>query len=201
MLQQVLDPNVAYLLLVAGMLMAILALFSPGTGLLEAGALFALTLAGFGILGLSVNVWALIILIVSVAAFGAALRFRRHWIFLAASLLALIGGSIFLFAAEDGSPAVNPILAVVTSVMALGILWIVGKKGLEAVTLRPTHDLARLVGKIGEARTNIREEGTVYIDGEEWTARSSGSIPLGSKVRVVGRDGLTLIVEPYRTDG
>lgn len=200
MLQQVLDPNVAYLLLVAGMLMAILALFSPGTGLLELGALFALTLAGFGILSLTVNVWALLILIVSVVAFGAALRFQRHWIFLVVSFFTLIGGSIFIFVAQDGSPAVDPVLAVITSIMALGILWIVGKKGLEAVTLRPSHDLASLVGKIGEARTNIREEGTVYIDGEEWTARSTGPIRLGSKVRVIGRDGLTLIVEPYRAD-
>ena len=196
MLEQVLDPNVAYLLLVGGLLLAILALFSPGTGLLELGALFALTLAGFGIVNLLVNFWALILLVVSVLAFGAALRFQRHWIFLVMALLALIAGSIFLFRSGDGSPALNPILAVVTSVMALGILWVVFTKGIEAISRQPAHDLADLVGKVGEARTNIREEGTVYIAGEEWTARSTRLILLGSKVRVVARDGLTLIVEP-----
>ncbi|HZW03069.1 MAG TPA: NfeD family protein, partial [Anaerolineaceae bacterium] len=100
------------------------------------------------------------------------------------------------FRSGDGSPALNPILAVVTSVMALGILWVVFTKGIEAISRQPAHDLADLVGKVGEARTNIREEGTVYIAGEEWTARSTRLILLGSKVRVVARDGLTLIVEP-----
>ena len=43
------DPNVAYLLLVGGFLLAILALFAPGTGLLELGAMAMLVLAGFSI--------------------------------------------------------------------------------------------------------------------------------------------------------
>ena len=33
-----LDPNVAYLLLVVGTVLAIMALFAPGTGVLEVGA-------------------------------------------------------------------------------------------------------------------------------------------------------------------
>ncbi len=40
------DPNVAYLLLVVGIVLVIMALFAPGTGVLEIGALFVLFLAG-----------------------------------------------------------------------------------------------------------------------------------------------------------
>ena len=46
------DPNVAYLLLVIGLIVAILALFAPGTGVLEVGAIFMLFLAGYGIFNL-----------------------------------------------------------------------------------------------------------------------------------------------------
>ena len=42
-----LDPNVAYLILVIGVILGMLALFTPGTGLLEIGALFTIFLAGY----------------------------------------------------------------------------------------------------------------------------------------------------------
>ena len=43
-----LNPNVAYLFLVAGFSLALMAVLTPGTGLLEIGALFVLLLAGWG---------------------------------------------------------------------------------------------------------------------------------------------------------
>ena len=52
------------------------------------------------------------------------------------------------------------------------------------------------MGKIGEARTAIHQEGSVLIDSELWSARSQESIPAGEHVRVVKRDGFTLEVEP-----
>ena len=54
-----LNPNVFYLLLVAGVLLAIMALFSPGTGVLELGAFFVLLLAGWGVYKLPIHLWAL----------------------------------------------------------------------------------------------------------------------------------------------
>jgi len=103
-----LDPNVAYVMLVGGFLLAILALFSPGTGLLELGALFMLALAGYGVANLPINVWALIVLLVGVFPFMLALRRSRQWAWLIPTLVALVVGSIFLFSSADGSPAVNP---------------------------------------------------------------------------------------------
>jgi membrane-bound ClpP family serine protease len=40
--------------------------------------------------------------------------------------------------------------------------------------------------------------GSVYAVGEEWSARSADEAPLdrGTPVRVVGTDGLTVLVEP-----
>ena len=44
-----LDPNVAYLILLGGVLLAMLALAAPGTGLFEVGAFFCIALAGYAI--------------------------------------------------------------------------------------------------------------------------------------------------------
>ncbi|MEW6178717.1 MAG: NfeD family protein [Chloroflexota bacterium] len=189
------DPNVAYLLLVLGLVLGILALFSPGTGLLEIGAVFAIVLAGIGALNLRINPWALGILIVGVVPFYFALRRSRHWIFLLVTIAAVIAGSVLLFETAEGKPAVNFWLALVTSSVVIPILWVVGRKGIEAMGRGKDIDLNRLIGAIGEAKTDIHKEGSVYIMGEEWSAWSDEAIQAGSKVRVIKREGLILQVE------
>lgn len=198
MINPLMDPNIAYLLLVVGMVLGILALFSPGTGLLEIGALFALVLAGIGAARLTINAWALVVLILGVVPFIFALRKSRRWIFLVLTIASLILGSVFLFVDAEGRPAVNFWLALVTSILAIGILWFIGIKGIEAIARRPDFDLDRLKEVFGEAKTDILKEGTVYIGGEEWSAWSVKEIPAGSRVRVVGREGLILQVEPVQ---
>lgn len=190
-----LDPNVAYVLLVSGFVLTILALFSPGTIILEISAVFALFLAGYGMYRLPTNTWALILLIVGVFPFLIALRRSRNWIFLLISLAALIIGTIFIFRSESGRPAIHPVLAIFMSVTATGMLWFIGRKAIEAIEQAPSFDLGRLDGMIGEARTDINRDGAVYVNGEEWSARSAAAIKAGSIVRVISREGLILIVE------
>jgi membrane-bound serine protease (ClpP class) len=190
------DPNVAYLLLVIGFFLAIIALFSPGTGVLEVGAIFMIVLAGYSIYNLPINIWALVILLAGVFPFLVALRKSRHWIYLILALVAFVVGSIFLFHSEKGATAINPILASVVSVIMVPLVWIIVKRGIEAISQKPSFDLEDLIGANGDARSDIEREGTVYILGEEWSARSSKQIPAGSRVRVVSREGLVLNVEP-----
>ena len=191
-----LDPNVAYFLLVSGFVLAVLALFTPGTGILEVGAVFALALAGYGIANMEINSWALVLLILGVFPFILALRRSRRYIFLAIALLALIAGSIFLFRAPAGGTAINPFIASLVSVMSFALLWYVAHVGLEALARPPSMSMERYIGQTGEARTDIYREGEVYVGGEAWTAHSDVFIPAGSRVQVIGREGLVLQVVP-----
>ena len=200
MVEFLLDPNVAYVLLVVGFVLAILALISPGTGIIEAGAFFMLFLAGYSMFRLPFNLWALILLLVGVVPFLIALRKAHHWIFLLISLVALIVGTVFLFRTETGAPAIDPALAVVVSLSAVGVLWIVGRRSVDAVLQAPSFDLDRLSEKTGIARTDVHDEGTVYVMGEDWTARSAALIKEGTHIRVIGREGLVLLVEPVSAD-
>jgi membrane-bound ClpP family serine protease len=190
-----LDPNIAYLSLVIGFLLAILALFSPGTGLLELGALFAIVLAGISIYNLPVNWWALAVLILGIFPFFIAMRRSRRWVYLIISIAAFLVGSIFIFRTETGAPAINPLLASVVSLLSVPLLWWIARKGMEAIRLKPSHNLEKLIGQIGLARTEIGQEGSVYVNGEDWTAHSNVVIPEGSQVRIIGREGLVLLVE------
>ena len=175
--------------------MAFLAILTPGTGFFEIGAFFALLLAAWGAYNLPINLWALGLLLISVIPFVLAVRQSGNLIFLAISILLLMTGSAFLFDKEGWAPAVNPLLALVVSVSVAGFFWLAFRKSLEAVRARPTHDLSRLMGAIGEAKTNIYQDGSAQVAGELWTARSENPIPQGAVVRVVGREGFILIVE------
>jgi membrane-bound serine protease (ClpP class) len=54
------------------------------------------------------------------------------------------------------------------------------------------------LGTEGVAKTVLAPSGVVLAAGEQWTARSASGaqIESGQRVRVVGQDGLTLIVDP-----
>ena len=45
--------------------------------------------------------------------------------------------------------------------------------------------------------STCRPDGQVQLDGEIWQARCAAGADAGDSVRVVGRDRLVLVVEPY----
>ena len=195
-MEYLLNPNIAYILLSIGMFFSILALLSPGTGILEIFGIITLIVAGYSIYFLPINYWALLILLAGVVLFFLAIRKPAQVAYLIASILALVLGSAFLFRSEVWwVPAVNPRLALVISLLMGTFFWIVGRKFMEMREVLPTHDLSALIGEEGVAKTEIHEEGSVQVSGELWTATSADPLPEGAHVRVVGRDGFILTVE------
>jgi membrane-bound ClpP family serine protease len=136
-------------------------------------------------------------LLIGFVAFLLAVRGPNRRLLLVASILVLVVSSSFLFRGEGWQPAVNPWLALVLSTISAGFFWLIAVKVLEAARARPTHDLSQLIGEIGEAKSDIFLEGSVQVSGELWTARSESLIADGSQVRIIGREGFILLVEPY----
>ncbi len=191
-----LDPNVAYLVLVAATFFVLLALMTPGTGVPELLAIFSLLLAAYSVYHLSYNWWALAILLASLIPFWLAVRRARGAYWLAISILGMAVGSIFFFPAETGLISVNPVLAVGTTVVYAALMWICVRKIVEIAASRPIHELSSLIGQKGETRTAVQDSGSVQVAGELWSARSQQLLKPGSPIRVVGRDGFVLVVEP-----
>jgi membrane-bound serine protease (ClpP class) len=190
-----LNPNIAYILLVLGSILLLMAIVTPGTHLMEGGAFLLLVLAGYAIYQLGFNLWALIVLVLSLIPFVYAIQKPKRERFLALSLVGIIVGSVYLFPSGGWLPAVNPFLAVIVSALTAGFLWLIVRKGIQAHHARPLQDLSTLIGKTGQARTEVHESGSVQMAGELWSARSEKSIPVGTRVRVVSREGFVLVVE------
>lgn len=190
-----LDPNVAYLLLLAGTLLGLFALVTPGTGVLEIGAFGCLGLAGYAVSQLEFNWWALVLLALSVILFLFAIRQPKWEVYLALSILGLVIGSAYLFRSGTWKPAVNLFVAGTGSILYAGFLWIAIRKTLQAMRASPTMDLNTLIGQMGTSKTHVHREGSVQVEGELWSAWSKNPIAEGKPVKVVARDGFILEVE------
>lgn len=192
----VMTINMAYFVLLIGVMMAVFALLTPGTGFLELGALGGLVVAGWAIFTLPINSWALFVLVLGVFPFMMALRKTKRKVYLAVSAGTMAFGSAYLFqGSEWWLPGVNPLVALVGSVSSGWLLWIMAVKVMEADAIMPTHNLNEIVGSIAETRSTVYHEGSVYADGELWSARSLKQIKQGKTVRILGREGLILLVE------
>jgi membrane-bound serine protease (ClpP class) len=190
-----LDPNVAYLILVLTSMATIMAVLTPGTGVIELFALFLWLISAYIIYSIPINIWALGLLLLGFVLFLLSLRRIKNLIVLGLSIAAVVIGSAFLFDQPGWQPAVNPFLVLFVSIVVSGFTWVVARKVLDADSMVPVHDLEGLIGASGVAKTAVSEEGSVQVGGELWSAKSDQVIPEGSPVRVVGREGFDLKVE------
>lgn len=190
-----LDPNIAYVILVGAILFLLVAIATPGTGIPEALGLFGIGVAGYAVYHLGLNWWALVLIAGSLVPFYFSVRGPRREVWLALSIVGLTLGSVFFFPATEGWISVNPILAAVTSALFAALLWVSARKVVQILRTRPALELSALIGESGETRTDVRDEGSVQVASELWSARSDKLIRAGRPVKVVGRDGFVLIVE------
>jgi membrane-bound serine protease (ClpP class) len=189
-------PDILYVLFVLGLWTLALAVVTPGTGVLEVLAVAGLGLAAVGTAYVPINTWALMPLVLGVAMFALSLFRRRTWLWLLLAAASESLGSAFLFVTPAGSPAVDPLLAVLTSALTVGFFWLAVGKAITAQRSKPRVEPLDVVGRTGEARTAIDPTGSAYVAGELWSVRSENPIAVGARVRVIERNGLILTVVP-----
>jgi membrane-bound serine protease (ClpP class) len=187
--------DIAYFFLIASIWATALAIASPGTGMLEFAACVCVVITAVFAVWLNINLWALGILAAAFAAFLIELAKPMKGVFLLISIILFSTGSVFLFRGSDGGFAVvSWPLAIVSSLGTASFFWLVVRQVLKT-RKAPNHmDPSSVVGQLGEAQTEILQEGSVQVASELWSARSESRIPAGSRVRVVSREGLILTV-------
>jgi membrane-bound serine protease (ClpP class) len=190
------DPNLAFLFLSIGTLGVIYELASPGMGL---GGVIGAVLLVLGFVSLSVlpvNLAGLLLLALAAALFVAELFAPGVGVFAGGGAIALLLGGLLLF---DGPIAVSmPVLWPVALVVGGGAV-LAGRLAWRARRTPSVTGAEGLVGRHAVVRHLTGDgDGTLHLDGAWWRARATGDGPLvpGKEVRVVGLDGLNLLVEP-----
>jgi membrane-bound serine protease (ClpP class) len=108
---------------------------------------------------------------------------------------AFVIGSLMMFNAPGAHLPLTVIAgATLTSATLLGVVLTL----LVRARRRPVSSGAEaLIGALGRTLTGWSDRsGEVIVRGERWRARADEPIQSGQNVRVVARDGLTLLVEP-----
>jgi len=195
--QMLSDPNIAYILLSLGMLGLFFELANPGSILpgVLGGILLLLGLYALGTL--DVNWTGVLLMGFAFLLFLIDLYVPTHGVLTLGGIISFALGSLLLLQ----SPA-NPafqlsravIIAVTGTVAALFLIlvYLVARSHAR----RPATGKEALIGARAIVRRALEPEGMVFVEGELWRARSlSGPIPAGQTVRVVGLEGLVLLVE------
>ncbi|MDE2821633.1 MAG: hypothetical protein OXI40_18015 [Chloroflexota bacterium] len=190
------DPNLIYLLLMAGLWVSATGTYIPGTGLAEfAGA--ALILGTLYLLSaLAVNWIAALAIIVGAALFFLLPLLKSEWEpFAIGGLAVQVVASFFLFADRSVSPALIVLGVVLAWLYHRGILRAILRQQRE---LSSTQKDAFLVGARGRVMGAMEDRLTVRVNGELWTARSRSRLESGAEVVVTQQDGLELQVEKVK---
>jgi membrane-bound serine protease (ClpP class) len=198
LLHTVASPSVAYLLLIAGMLLIVFEFFTVGIGLAGgAGALF-LVLAAFGLAVLPTRPLGVGLLALGVLGFGIDVQTGAPRVWTGVGAVSLIAGTWLVY---DGVH-----LPLITAVLTLlgAFLFMLGAMPsvVRARFSTPTIGRASIVGELGEATADLQPEGMVKVREALWRARTNRATPIaeGDPVRVVGVEGLMLQVEPATTE-
>lgn len=199
LLHALIDPNVAYLLLLVAVFGLIAEVSTPGAILPGTVGVIAAVLALVGFASLPVNIAGVLLLLFGIALFIADLKAPSHGILTAGGLVALVLGSAFLFDVGPVGLGLSPwVIAAAALASTAFFSFVLGK--VIAARRRPAWVGAEaLVGSVGEAREDLAPSGMVFVAGALWRASAEdGAIPAGSAVRVVGRRGLELLVARLR---
>jgi len=194
-LSRVLDPNLALILALAGLLGLYVEITHPG--LIAPGIIGAMSLilALFAFNMLPVNWAGAALILLAIVLFVLEATITSHGLLAIGGILAMIAGGLMLV--EGPIPQLRVRLstalglavpvAVITIVLVRLVYLshrrksIVGEEGM--------------VGETGIAKTDVYQDGKVMVHGEYWNARSERPIPAGARVRVVKVNGLTVEVE------
>ncbi len=192
------NPNLVYLVVVAGIWMAVTAAYVPGTGIIE-GLAVALAVGGLLLLAnMATNWFAALLVIVGGVLFLVVPFVEERYRMIALGGLALqVAGGLFLF----NGLYVSPVLIFTIALLSLAYYRFVLTPMLhthhQSAALRTDRPL---VGEYGRVQTALTPSGMVRVQGESWSARASDDspvpVPVDATVLVLEQDGLTLIVTP-----
>lgn len=189
------NPNIAYLLFMAGLLGIYFELANPGAILPGVVGAISLILAFFAFQMLSVNFAGILLIVLGIILFIVDVKAATHGVLTTGGLVAMFIGSLMLFDYENPAMRVS-LQVIIPVVLAMGLFFFLGAwLSIRALVRKPVSGAVGLIGEKGDARTNIDGNGgRVFVAGTHWNAVSQTPISVGSKIVVTGLDGMTLQV-------
>jgi membrane-bound serine protease (ClpP class) len=190
------DPNIVYLLMMAGLLGIYFEFAHPGVYAPGIAGVICLLLALMAFQILPINNTGLLLLLLGVGLLTAEAFAPGYGVLGIGGLVSFILGSLFLIDTSQTNLVVSrAAIAGVTIALTLGMIgfaWVLAQRRRPATT-----GSEGLVGQIGEIRQPIRPgvAGWIFIHGEIWRATSDQPLDIGVRARVKAVKGMELEVQ------
>jgi membrane-bound serine protease (ClpP class) len=189
------DPSIVYLLLLAGLFGIAFEASHPGIYAPGVIGAICLLVGGYGLNLLPIDYAGLALVLLGVGLMAAEAFVPSFGAFVLGGAASFVIGSLMMFEA----PGLQlPLAVVAIATLACAALFGLVLALLVRARRRPlVTGGAALVGTSGRALIGWSgTEGEVVVWGERWRARATRPLESGQPIRVIGREGLTLLVEP-----
>lgn len=195
-LKTISDPNIAYILMMIGLAGIYFELSNPGAILPGVIGGISIILAFFSFQTLPVNYAGILLIILAVIFFILEMMVTSYGLLSIAGIISFFLGSLMLF---EKSPELSLSWKVFlpTVILVSGFFAIVASLVFKSHLSKPRTGIKGLIGEIGVVRKSILPDGgKVFVHGELWNATAKDPIESGTRVKVVGIEGLVILVEP-----
>lgn len=196
LLDWLVNPNIALLLLVGGALLIYLEFNIPGTIVPGSLGTLMVLMGIFGLNLLPIRYTAVMLLIAAVVLLVLEAKFGGHGALAIAGIVCLTLGMMTLVAAPIPQLDVSPEVAFGVSI-AFGLITVF----LLRLAIRARHNKTKLgidalIGRTASTMEPLAPEGHILVEGEIWRAVADEPIAAGASVRVTGHNEYLLHVTP-----
>jgi membrane-bound serine protease (ClpP class) len=196
-LRTISDPNIAYLLMMLGMMGIFFELATPGAIFPGVIGGISLILAFFALQTLPVNFAGVLLILLSIIFFFAEVKIISHGLLGIGGVIALLLGSLLLF--RDDDPWLGLAWTVLIPAVAVvsGFFLVVSSLAIRSFRKKPQTGDKGILGEIGRVQQVIgpNAPGKVFVHGEIWNARSAENLKPEEIVEVTAIDHLLLTVK------
>jgi len=195
-LDRLMEPDFAFLLLVIGAVALYIEFNHPGAVIPGTVGVVFILLAAFALNLLPTRFAALGLILGAFALFAAEAKFVTHGVLTVGGIVLLTLGGLLLVDSPIPEMRVHLLTAVAVSVPFGLITAFLMTIAVKARRNKVVTGAQGLVGETGVAQTALAPQGKVFVHGELWDAVASAPLPVGQMVVVRRIDGLTLQVDP-----
>ena len=195
------DPNIALILMMVGIYGLLFEFYSPGMAAPGVLGGICLLLGLYGLALLPLNFVGVALLLLGLALMVAEAFLPSFGVLGIGGIAAFVAGALMLVDADVPQLTVSWALVVPLAVASALVIAGIGTFAYRAHRRRPASGEEAMIGAEARALEDIEREGWVWVFGERWRARTSAPLARGQRVTIVGRDGLTLLVQPQDKGG
>ena len=192
-------PNIAYMLLMLGVLGIFFEISQPGVVFPGVIGALALLLSFLGFQTLPINYVGVLLILLAIVLFILEVKIVSYGMLSIGGLVAMTMGSLILV--ESSEPYLKISKGVIFGTVSVTAGFILLALYLVIRTQRTRFFSGReaMVGKEGEAVTEIHLRGKVFVHGEYWNASSEVPVAKGEKIAVVRvKENMELEVKPLK---